>query len=41
MIKGSNRMRALIGFAAVAVIAAACSSSGASTAPSGAATKAY
>ena len=39
MIKGSNRMRSLVGFAAVAVIAAACSSSGASTAPSGAATQ--
>ena len=37
MIKGSKRMRSLVGFAAVAVIAAACSSSGASTAPSAAA----
>jgi ribose transport system substrate-binding protein len=41
MIKGSKRMRSLVGIAAVAVIAAACSSSGASTAPSsGAATTA-
>jgi ribose transport system substrate-binding protein len=36
MIKESTRMRALVGLAAVAVIAAACSSSGASTAPSAA-----
>ncbi len=40
MINGSNRMRSLVGFAAVAVIAAACSSSGASTAPSTAASAA-
>jgi ribose transport system substrate-binding protein len=40
MINGSNRMRSLVGFAAVAVLAAACSSSGASTAPSTAASAA-
>jgi ribose transport system substrate-binding protein len=40
MINGSKRMRSLVGFAAVAVIAAACSSSGASTAPSTAASAA-
>ena len=34
MNKGSIRARVMVGFAAVAVIAAACSSSGASTAPS-------
>jgi len=36
MIKGSKGMRALVGLAAVAVIAAACSSSGSSAAPSAA-----
>ena len=40
MSKGSKWMRSLVGFAAVAVIAAACSSSGASTAPSAAASAA-
>ncbi len=40
MINGSKWMRSLVGFAAVAVIAAACSSSGASTAPSTAASAA-
>jgi ribose transport system substrate-binding protein len=38
MIKGSSRARVLIGLAAVALVATACSSSGASSAPSGAAT---
>ena len=37
MNKGSIRARVMVGFAAIAVLAAACSSSGASTAPSGAA----
>jgi ribose transport system substrate-binding protein len=36
MIKGSTRMRSVIALAAVALIAAACSSSGSSAAPSGA-----
>jgi ribose transport system substrate-binding protein len=40
MIKGSNWMRSLVGFAAVAVIVAACSSTGATTAPSTGATAA-
>ena len=40
MIKGSIRLRSLAGLAVVAVIAAACSSSGASTAPSTAASAA-
>jgi len=37
MIVGSKRGRGLAGFAAIAILAAACSSSGASTAPSAAA----
>ena len=37
MIKGSTRARLLIGLAAIAIVAAACSSPGASTAPSAAA----
>jgi len=41
MIKGSVRTRVLIGLAAVAMVASACSSTGASSAPSGAATGKY
>ena len=41
MIKGSIRARLMIGLAAIAVIATACSSSGASTAPSAAAATQY
>jgi len=37
MIKGSARTRLLVGFAAIAVVASACTSSGATTAPSAAA----
>jgi ribose transport system substrate-binding protein len=40
MIKGSIRMRSLIGLASIAVIAAACSSTGTSSAPSGGASTA-
>jgi len=41
VIKGSTRARLLISLAAIAVIATACSSSGSSSAPSGAAAKQY